>query len=94
MPKSAVHSALHAIGLVFTFLLFIGCSNQTSTPKQSKPITDSASQCPDKRPQVCTMIYKPVCGIDAQGQQKTYASDCNACADAKTVAFNDGECPQ
>jgi len=50
------------------------------------------SYCSEPRPQICTMIYRPVCGFDKAGQSKTYASDCTACSDAEVVAYQKGEC--
>ncbi|MEZ0123491.1 MAG: hypothetical protein AB9Q22_11155 [Candidatus Reddybacter sp.] len=51
------------------------------------------TKCNDPRPQICTMIYDPVCGLTKDKARKTYASDCSACADAEVVKFEKGECP-
>ncbi|MDQ2645189.1 MAG: hypothetical protein M3020_15335 [Myxococcota bacterium] len=48
--------------------------------------TDSGGTC-TKRPEICTKIYKPVCGCDG----KTHASDCVA-ASQGTAVMHDGPC--
>ncbi len=50
--------------------------------------------CTDPRPQVCTMIYAPVCATLEHDEQRTYSSDCNACADIAVIAHVDGACPE
>lgn len=65
---------------------------------------DGYQKCPAKRSQMCTKIYRPVCAEVDTGircvrapcpsiEQKTYASDCTACADAKVVGHRPGACP-
>jgi hypothetical protein len=53
---------------------------------QCRTVADASGVC-RKRPQMCTMIYAPVCGCDG----KTYASACNAAAKGVSVAA-EGEC--
>ena len=53
---------------------------------QCKTVADASGVC-RKPPQMCTMIYAPVCGCDG----KTYASACNAAAKGVSVA-SQGEC--
>jgi hypothetical protein len=55
-------------------------------PGQCRTVADAAGVC-RKPPQVCTMIYAPVCGCDG----KTYPSACNAASKGVSVAA-DGEC--
>jgi hypothetical protein len=49
---------------------------------------DATSTC-EPRPEVCDLIYAPVCGCD----QKTYGNDCEAAA-AGTGVMSSGECKQ
>ncbi|WP_229802805.1 hypothetical protein [Parahalioglobus pacificus] len=71
-----------AVGLVSA------CASKT-------PVAESSlSQCETPRPQVCTMIYAPVCATRDSGATAEYASACNACADDQVVAYVDGQCPQ
>lgn len=46
--------------------------------------------CGEKRPQVCTMRYQPVCAQLLSGQRQTYSSPCNACADVNVKAYISG----
>jgi len=53
---------------------------------------DNLVYCPEVRNPMCTKIYKPVCGQDKEGQLKTYASDCTACANVDVVSYQEGVC--
>jgi hypothetical protein len=64
----------------------LGCA----TPAEESAA--AAAACPDPRPQVCTMIYAPVCAVHSDGSEETLASACNACADETVVDFRDGAC--
>lgn len=65
---------------------------------------DGYQKCPTQRSQMCTKIYRPVCADVDTGircirapcptvEQRTYASDCTACADAKVIGHRPGACP-
>ncbi|MCK5881763.1 MAG: hypothetical protein KAG18_07795 [Sinobacterium sp.] len=85
---------------VFIAILPLLLSACSSTPEEDTSIqtTQPAEQsqhrqtCPDIRPQICTMIYQPVCAVKQDGSLFTAASDCSACATADVVAYSDGEC--
>ncbi|MCF7970545.1 MAG: hypothetical protein K9L22_05190 [Methylococcaceae bacterium] len=48
--------------------------------------------CSEPRPEICMMIYQPVCVVDKEGRAKTYASDCTACSDPEVNAYLKGAC--
>ena len=50
--------------------------------------------CTDPRPQVCTMIYAPTCGVKSDGSTADYSSPCNACADDTVAGHRPGACAE
>ena len=51
--------------------------------------------CTEPRPQVCTMIFKPVCAeVGQAGAVKTYPSACSACSGSEVVGYTERECSQ
>jgi hypothetical protein len=99
-------------------LLLAACSQApvapapvASAPPAANPPAESSPQarnepvqCTDPRPQVCTMIYDPVCATRDTGircvttpcpssELKTMSSGCSACSDAKVISYVKGECP-
>jgi len=56
----------------------------------------------DRAAEVCTTLYKPVCGwFDSKQIQcfaypcaDTYSNSCNACIDSKVAYWTEGECPK
>jgi hypothetical protein len=44
-------------------------------------------------PEVCTELYQPVCGTDANGKRVTYPNACFARV-AKATDVKPGECPK
>jgi hypothetical protein len=90
----------NATVLIAICLLF-ACSSQQPTPKPEAQNT--LIQCPDQRPQICTMDYRPVCATRDTGvrcvttpcpssEQKTYSNGCSACADATVIGYIADEC--
>lgn len=88
-----------AIALALTALLVACSSQRISAPAAEKELT----QCPEQRPQICTMIYQPVCATRDTGvrcvttpcpshELKTYSNNCSACADSAVAAYVPGEC--
>jgi len=70
-------------------LLVAGCAE---TPPQQSASPPGPVQCTEPRPQVCTMIYQPVCALKRDGTRQTYASGCTACADPNVTEYLPGEC--
>lgn len=86
--KKAILFALTIFGLT-------ACSNTDTTAETAKPLPilpSYSNSCPDKRPQMCTMDYRPVCGTTESGELKTFGNACGACSDATVRGFTEGEC--
>ena len=66
-----------------------GCATSTEPAPPDLPLITS---CESPRPQVCTMIFAPVCASRKDDNVETYASGCNACADDQVVSYLDGAC--
>ena len=71
--------------LCFMLVLLSACQ---STRERPSDLTD----CPGARPQVCSMIYAPVCAMDKEGQFTTYSSDCTACSHEDVIGYQQGKC--
>lgn len=80
MPRAALLPIL---------FLFVACS---AAPPPPPPAAALTGQCPEPRPQVCTMEYDPVCGQLAGGGRSDYSSPCNACAHDAVVSYLRGTC--
>ena len=92
-------------------LLLAGCAQapvaSESAPPAADPPASTRSEpvmCGNPRPEMCTMIYDPVCASRDTGircvttpcpstENVTKSSGCNACSDPKVVSYVKGECP-
>ena len=66
-------------------LLISGCQ---SSPSQ----IENQIKCEEPRPEMCTMNYLPVCGLNSDKSVKTYSNACTACSDKQVVSYKDGAC--
>lgn len=89
----------------YTVVIVVFCAAcQTPDMASSSGATQQrlATSCSDPRPEVCTMVYQPVCGgvkvKDCVGTscevetERTYPSACAACADSSVAHYREGEC--
>ena len=72
--------------LIVAMVALSGCASNGGEP------LSTATECNHPRPQVCTAIYNPVCGVAKDGTHETYASDCTACSNEGVTGFEKGEC--
>ena len=81
-------------------------ASQPPPPASDPPVTtkNEPVMCKEPRPEVCTMIYQPVCATRDTGvrcirapcpseEKVTKSSSCNACSDPKVISYVQGECP-
>jgi hypothetical protein len=72
-------------------------------PEQQEEIPNELINCPENRPEVCTQIYQPVCGLVDTGircittpcpsaEYKTFGNACTACSDVDVTGYVEGEC--
>jgi hypothetical protein len=72
--------------LLATIAVFLFVHSHHAASRDSQIIRTQVAQ-----PEVCTMIYQPVCGTDRRGKRVTYSNACFArAANARNVA--PGEC--
>ncbi len=74
-------------------IITIGCisgSNKTSGTSSPK---GSFIHCGEKRPEICTMEYLPVCAELDDGTWKTCSNACSACSDKDVVKYQVNPCP-
>lgn len=61
----------------------------------SEPVVTPAAYdvaCEDPRPEICTMDYRPVCAVHADGSESTAANGCGACSDPAVIGYRNGAC--
>jgi hypothetical protein len=71
---------------LIAFLAFLVACSTNRTDQLPENIT----ACPEERPQICSMIYAPVCALTNDGSRKTFTSDCVACGDDAVIGFEKG----
>ena len=77
--------------LFYPCLILMGCSTVDET-KNTKTSESKITVCKDPRPQICTLIYLPVCATTKNAKEKTYASGCTACSDKNVISYREGAC--
>ncbi len=77
-------------GCVVVLLLLAGCA--ATAEVKSNCGEEALTVCPEPRPQMCTMDYRPVCAELKDGSRKTFSNGCTACSNPAVVGYRDGEC--
>lgn len=74
-------------------IMTIGCISGSNNTSETSSPEDNFIRCGEKRPEVCTMEYVPVCAELNDGSQKTYSNACSACSDKEVVKYQVNACP-
>ncbi|TVZ41313.1 hypothetical protein P886_0657 [Alteromonadaceae bacterium 2753L.S.0a.02] len=77
--------------LLYVILISLLCACQPAV-KEAPDVAKDEFTCPETRPQICTMIYDPVCAQHKDGQRTTEASNCTACSDSDVMTYRMGAC--
>jgi hypothetical protein len=72
--------------------VLVACSPIAGENQRGAERIAEMNLCPEERPQVCTMEYRPTCGHLDNGRRKDYASHCSACSDQEVVGTFEGSC--
>jgi len=81
------HYKFELVTILFLSAAACGCS--------ATQIKDDLTVCTEPRPEVCTMDYTPVCGlqrVSGSEQWKTFSNVCSACSDSTVVGYNKDAC--
>lgn len=84
---------------VFIALLLVACTDDNSVPRNSSEVVDDVFSkqnqiCEDPRPEMCTMDYRPVCGLDSKGNENTFSNGCSACSNKFILSYQSGACDE
>ncbi len=93
IPSTLFSFILFLFTLFFSSSLWADGSMMINKGPQADLNNAIAIQCPEERRPMCTREYRPVCGSNASGDQKTYANACEACAKTQVSSYIKGQCP-
>jgi len=91
----------HATYVILLLSLLVGCAN--SPAKNERAATPLFIACEQRRPEICTREYRPVCATRDTGircvtppcpvtDPKTYGNACTACSDPDVLGYQSGAC--
>jgi len=76
----------------FPFRLSLLCLVMAGAAQAQQPLPALSTSCTEPRPQVCPMIYQPVCGVKKDGSKRTFSNGYAACGDAAVESHTAGDC--
>ncbi|MCM2678850.1 lipoprotein [Echinimonas agarilytica] len=69
-----------------TLVVLLSACQEATDASSGVQIPEGFKMCPEVRPEICTMEYAPVDGVDANGNLAEYSNSCGACANPDVVA--------
>jgi hypothetical protein len=89
MKFKKINTAVVLAGSLFTLA---SCGGGEGSNGATLEVYENATLCEDPRPEMCTMDFQPVCGIDQNGAKSTFSNGCGACSNADVVQYLPGDC--
>lgn len=77
---------------IFLVLSLASCVIYTKPEVTDEPLKFDMINCEEPRPQICTREFRPVCGLQASGQYKTFPAACDACSKKEVSSYYKGVC--
>lgn len=74
--------------LILVGLMLASCATSPENTALELP----THQCQEPRPEVCTMEYKPVCGLNQAKEKFDFSNACSACSDHQIMRWFEGQC--
>ena len=78
--------------MVMAIFAMSGCSASEADTGTLQP--KDRVLCKEPRPAICTMDYRPVCGLSKDETEKTYSNGCSACSNPEVIAYIPGACAE
>jgi hypothetical protein len=91
LPAPGVRIAIIGVLSDYQPKPFLFRMTQAELADESLPVAGGA--CASPRPQMCTVDFRPACGVRRDGTRKTYSNACSACADSDVQSQAAGACP-
>ncbi|MFI5001632.1 MAG: hypothetical protein ACHQK9_17270 [Reyranellales bacterium] len=92
-PLPAAGAAISIIGAIGDYRVrpFMFLMTNAELAAESLPV--AGGTCAEPRPALCTLDYRPACGVRRDGSRKTYGNACSACTDPDVISQGAGACP-
>lgn len=78
---------LYSILFGVILLPSVSCTQNESVGEPQAKVQPDLVKCKEPRPEVCTMDYTPVVGVDSDGEKSDYSNACNACSNGKVIGY-------
>lgn len=79
-------------GKLLIIILILVASITGCTTVNTNKAANNIVVCETPRSQICTMDYRPVCGLITGKQTKTYSNGCVACSNPIVISYTEKAC--
>ena len=91
--KNRLVEKLWYVMLPLLSMVVVACwSSENSLFDDDSTAATAVVLCKNPRPEMCTMMYLPVCATHTNGERKTYSNVCSACRVEQVLSYRMGAC--